>query len=419
MARRIISALLIILAVLLAPFAVGGLWAERTITDSRTFVETLSPLADDPAVQQAFATEVSGALVEAIDAQGRIEQVLSRINGPLAQLRPDNQVLAASIASGINGAIQSGVTSYTQSDRFGDVWLSMSSLLQQQFVALVERDTSNAAVTLQEGQVVLDTKAAAEKIQADLTARGVPFADQLDRVPGREVVLADTPNLQTAADALHVFLPVATWLWLVVLALLAAGVLLWRPRSRGLMWAGLGLALGGLVTYVALDLGQREIVDSAPPGYVGLMQALVSTLLRFLVNALAVMMAVGIALMLAGWLGGGTRSGSRFRRMIADWAHRWGAPLADSPIGRFTSEHPMFVPTLRALVIGLGVAYLVLADRRSPVEVLWTCLAIAAGLLLVEIVEGSGVAREQGNAGALVAEAPPGAAPAADGPPQG
>ncbi len=141
MARRIIAALLIILASILAPFAIGALWADRTITETDTFVETLAPLADDPAVQQTVATEVSTALIDAIDAQSRIEEALSKVQGPLAGLRPDSAI-AEGIASGINGAIESGVTSYTQSDRFGDAWMAIATLLQEQFVRLINRDTT-------------------------------------------------------------------------------------------------------------------------------------------------------------------------------------------------------------------------------------------------------------------------------------
>ena len=262
MARRIIAALLIIVASLLAPFAVGALWAERTITETDTFVETLAPLADDPAVQQTVATEVSTAIIDAIDAKTRVDEALSKLNGPLAEVRPDSAI-AEAISSGINGAIESGVTSYTQSDRFGDAWLAISTLLQEQFVKLLNRDTADAAVTLQDGQIVLDTKIAVEKVPAQLVARGVPFVDSLE-VPGREVVLADTPNLQTAASALGIFLPVANWLWLVVLIMFVVGILLWRPRARGVMWTGIGLTIGGGLMHAGLNLGQAQIVAQAP-----------------------------------------------------------------------------------------------------------------------------------------------------------
>ena len=130
MARRIIAALLIVLASVLAPFAVGALWAERTITETDIFVETLAPLVDDPAVQQTVATEVSTAIIDAIDAETRVTQALAQLNGPLAEVRPDSAI-AQAIASGINGAIETGVTNYTQSDRFGDGWMAISTLLQE------------------------------------------------------------------------------------------------------------------------------------------------------------------------------------------------------------------------------------------------------------------------------------------------
>lgn len=406
MFRRIVAALLIILATILAPFAVAGLWAERTLTNTDVFVETVAPLADDPHVQQAVATEVSSALVEAVDAENRLKTALGNLSGPVAQL-VDSDLVINSIASGINGAIESGVQSYAQSDRFGEIWLPVSTALQEQFVHLINRDTSNAAVTLQEGQIVLDTKVAAEKVQADLVARGVPFADQLDRVPGRDVVLADTPNLQRAADILHIALPIASWLWLAVLLMFLAGVLLWRPRARGLLWAGVGMTLAGVVSYVALNFGSNQLVSDAPSAnFAALLESLSTTLLRFLLNAVLVMICLGLAWIAGGWLAGGTKSGHKVRLMIADAAHRWGAPLSDGWLGRFTSEHPMFVPTLRGIVLALAVVYLIAVDRLTPGQVFWTAVAVAAALLAIEVVEGTGLARERAHAGALVAEAP-------------
>ncbi len=404
MARRIIAALLILIASLLAPLALGAFWAERTITDTAAFQETLAPLADDPLVRQTVSTEATEAIVSAVDAQGRAEEALGRLSGPLAGLRPDDSVIASAIASGVNNAIASGVESYVNSDRFGQGWESVSALLQQQFVALIERDTTDAAVTLQEGQIVLNTKQALDKVQAELIDRQLPFAGTLD-IAGRDVVLADAPNLQLVADALGVFLPVANWLWVVVLVMFVAGVLLWRPRSRGLLWAGIGMALGAVITYFALDLGTARVVSAAPEGYASLVGAVSSTLLRFLINALLVMLSLGVAIALAGWLGGATRSGRSVRLAIAGRAHRWGRPMADSSLGRFTSEHPMFIPTLRALVIAVAVLYLIALDRLSPSIVGWTAIVTGAALLLIEVLEGAGLARESERAGAMVAPA--------------
>jgi hypothetical protein len=406
MARRIIAALLIVLATLLAPVAVIGLWAQQTLTDTQTFVDTIEPLAEDPEVREVVATEVSASLIETLDAETRLNEVLGNLSGPLAGL-VDSEAVVSSLAAGINSAIQSGVETYTQSEQFGEVWTAIATDVQGAFVAAINRDTTEAAVTLQEGTIVLNTKLAAERVQAELVAKGVPFADQLDRVPGRDVVLADTPRLQTAVDVLRIVLPVAGWLWAAVLIMFVLGAVLWRPRARGVMWAGLGLALGGGLTWVALVLGEASLVAAAPPEYGGLLASLTTTLLRFLANALLVVTALGLAALAAGWLGGGTSSGRRVRTMVTTPVHRWSRPLADTWVGRFTSEHPMFVPTLRAVVIALGIWALFAADRLTPAQVLWTAFAVALGLLLVEVVEGAGRTFEQARSGAVVAEAPP------------
>ncbi len=327
MARRIIAALLIVVSCLLAPLALGGYWAQHTLTDTATFNETLAPLADDPLVRQTVATEATSAIIDAVDAQARAEKALGSLSGPLADIRPNDSVIAAAIASGVNNAITSGVDSYVNGDRFGDAWLTISTGLQKRFVALIERDTTDAAVTLVDGQIVLNTKLALDKVQAELVERQIPFAGTLD-IPGRDVVLADTPNLQLAADALAIFLPVASWLWVVVLVMLIVGVLLWRPRARGLLWAGLGIALGAAVTYFVLDLGSAQLASNAPQGFASLVSVLITTLLRFLVNALLVMLALGIAIALAGLAG----RGHRVRSLGAN-GDRWGRPPLGSTDG--------------------------------------------------------------------------------------
>lgn len=400
-ARRIVAAVLIILASLLAPFAVGARWAHSTITDPQQFADTVAPLADDPLVQQAVEAAMSEAIIEALDIEGR-----------LAQLGFLPAVIAESVASGVNSAIENGVEEYVQGDRFGEAFITLAGGIQAQLAALLERD-GTGAVRLEDGTLVLDTAVLADLVKAELEARGVPYVGDLDAglVEG-EVVLTDSPNLQIAADALRIFMPVAQWLWLVVVAMLVVGVLLWRPRARGVLWAGLGLVLGGALTWAVLDLGTAQLSETAPdPNLRALMSATITILVQFLVNSLLVMMALGVALLLGGWLAGGTRSGRAVRDRIAAAAHGWGAPLADSPVGRFTSEHPMFVPTLRGLVLVGALVVLLTADRLFPSTIVWTFAVVAGLLLVVEVVEGSGLTREESHAGALVVEAPHPSAP--------
>lgn len=394
-ARRIVAAVLVILASVLAPFAVGALWAERTLTDTQQFADTVAPLADDPIVQQSVERAASEAAIEALDIETRLAQV---------DILPD--VLVESIAAGVNSAIESGVESYVQSDRFGDVWLALSIEVQEQVDRMLSRDDTGA-IALRDGRIVLDTAVVADLVRAELEAREIPLVGDIDLgLAGGEIVLTESPNLQIVADALRIFLPVSRWLWVVVLLMFGVAILLWRPRARGAMWTGLGLSLGGAATWLALDLGSARLVDRTPdPNARALLASLIDTLVAFLVNSLLVMTALGLVLILGGWLAGGTRSGRQIRDRIAALAHGWGAPMAGSRLARFTSEHPMFVPTLRAVVLVGALAALLMADRLYPSTILWTFVVVAGLLLLIEVVEGSGLQREESHAGALVVEA--------------
>jgi hypothetical protein len=392
MARRVIAAVLVVLASVLAPFAVGARWAEQTLIDAQRFSETLSPLADSPEVHQVVESTISGAIIDALDVQDRLEGFLpTRVAEP--------------VASGVNAAILTGVEAFVEGDEFGRVWLLLTSEAQEQFVRLLDRDAAGA-ITVEEGTLVLNTGVAAEMVKDKLVERGVPFIGDLDAglIKG-EVVLADTPNLQIVLDALRIFLPVAEWLWLAVLAMMMLSILLWRPRARGMMWAGLGLLIGGVLTWVALRMGTAVLVDSAGTTNVTeLLQVTVSTVVRFLVNSLLVMITLGASLMLAGWLAGGTLSGKRLRDAVATSVQRWGIPLADGPVGRLAARRPMLTPTLRALVLIAAAAWLLTRHTLTPAAMMWTFAAAAAALLLVEVVEGAGVYRDRAHSGAVATD---------------
>lgn len=394
-ARRIVAAVLLILASLLAPFAVGANWAQRTLTDTQQFAATVGPLAEDPIVQQAVERLVADAVIDAVDVESRLDQI---------GFLPD--AITESVAAGVNSAIESRVEDYVQGERFGDLWVALSTEVQAQVTRMLE-DSGTGAIQLQDGQIVLDLAVTADLVKAELAERGVPFVGEIDAglVTG-QVVLTDAPNLQIVVDALRIFLPVAAWLWVVVLVMLVVAVMLWRPRARGMLWAGLGLFVGGLLTWLALGLGSAQVAESAPnPNARALISALIDQLVVFLDNALLVMIALGLVLMVGGWLAGGTQSGRQIRDRIAAAAHGWGSPWAGSGLGRFTSEHPMFVPTMRAVVLVGALLFLLTADRLYPSTIIWT-FAIVAGLLLaIEVVEGSGLTREEAHAGALVVEA--------------
>src|SRR5262245_56970478 len=56
----------LLLVALLAPLAIVATWAHDQVGDTDRYVETVAPLAHDPAVQAAISTKISDAILEQI-----------------------------------------------------------------------------------------------------------------------------------------------------------------------------------------------------------------------------------------------------------------------------------------------------------------------------------------------------------------
>lgn len=73
---RIVSTILVVLAVLVLAAAVPGTWARRTLLDTDRYVATVTPLASDPAVQEYVARTVTQQVFTALDVEQRLSAAL-------------------------------------------------------------------------------------------------------------------------------------------------------------------------------------------------------------------------------------------------------------------------------------------------------------------------------------------------------
>ena len=98
------SAVLISLACLLAPLSVTSVWASTQVSDTDQYVQTVAPLADDPAVQSAIAEDVSRAVLEYID----VETLTSELLQTLAQGENVPPRIATALPALLAGCVSSG-----------------------------------------------------------------------------------------------------------------------------------------------------------------------------------------------------------------------------------------------------------------------------------------------------------------------
>ena len=67
--RLIISIALLVVTLVATPLFIVSIWVHTAITDTDRYVKTVAPLADDPAVQEYVASQLSDAFNENVDVK--------------------------------------------------------------------------------------------------------------------------------------------------------------------------------------------------------------------------------------------------------------------------------------------------------------------------------------------------------------
>ena len=101
--RTIVATLLIVLGCVLAPLSVVAVWSSNQLTDTDRYVETVRPLADEPAIQNAIAGKITDEVFTYIDVEAITTQALEALGnqGLPPQLATQLQALSVPLANGI------------------------------------------------------------------------------------------------------------------------------------------------------------------------------------------------------------------------------------------------------------------------------------------------------------------------------
>lgn len=389
--RGAASAILIVLACLLAPLSVASVWASTELADTERYVETVAPLADDPAVQEALALEVTTTVFESLDIEGFTREALTTVarqpNVPprIADALP---ALAVPLADGVESFTRDQVDTLIAGPEFSQLWAEVNRVAHEQVVTLLEGN-QGGAVSAQDTTITLNLGPIVAAVKERLVDRGFELANSIPAVD-RSFVLAESDAISQAQGIYRLLNTLGLWLPFVTLALFVAGVFLAGDRRRALAKGALGIAGAMLALGVVLTLARLWYVETTPAGILTADAAgsVFDTLVRFLRSSLRALGVTGLLVALAAFLAGPSAAAVRTR---ATFEHgigsaRSGAESAGWDSGRtgsWTFAHR------RALQIGaLVLAGLVLMFWEQPTVwvVVWVTLAVVLALALVELV---------------------------------
>src|SRR5262245_27930968 len=145
--RRILTPILVALAVIVFTVTVPAAWGARTVLNTDRYVATIEPLASDPAVQRAIAGRLTDEVFATLDVQDVISSTLASI-GERAT------ILAGPLTNALRGFVQDQVLKVVQSDAFQTFWVAANRFVHTQVLAVLRGESDTVSVV--DGKVLLN-----------------------------------------------------------------------------------------------------------------------------------------------------------------------------------------------------------------------------------------------------------------------
>ncbi|MFK0236564.1 hypothetical protein [Streptomyces vinaceus] len=271
--RTFLSAVLIVLVALLAPAGAVAYWADHELGDADRYTAAMSPLAENPAVQEVVVTQAGRALSGQIDA------------GPFQ--------------GGVDTLLGEALRSFAGTPAYRTAWDAANRAAHAAFFKALTTGEGNA--------VTIDLAPVIEQVKEDLVADGVPFADRIP-VTHVAVTVMEYDNLGALRKGFRMLQIAGIWLPVLTVVLAATAIAVAVHRRRAVIATGLGVAVGAVLLWIAVAVFRRLTLDDLPADIDRAAAAAVyDALTAFLRTTAWVVLAIGLVAALAAWLTGRLR----------------------------------------------------------------------------------------------------------------
>jgi hypothetical protein len=292
--RTPVASLLIVLGCLLAPLSVLGVWTANQVANTDRYLANVQPLISEPSVQHALTDRLSLAITSRLDVPALVSQAAAALDRQGAT-RAGNllDATSGSIASGVNGFIHEQIGKFVASPRAAQLWAQANRSLHTQMVKVLSGQ-SGSALTVVNGQAVLNLGPLIDQVKANLAAEGLTVVSKIPHV-NPTYPLFPSSYLTRAQSGYQLLTILKIVLPIAVLILFGIGIYIARSHRRALIGAGLGLAAAMLVLGVALAIGRSIMLGSLPAGSSAPAAAdAYDILVRYIREGLRVLLVVGL-----------------------------------------------------------------------------------------------------------------------------
>ncbi len=356
--RRILGTVLLVIAILLVPISLSAIWVRTTLLNTDRYVATVGPLASNPEVQQALATDITNAIFTRVDVNKAVTDALPKRGG----------FLAAPITNTVKTATDAAALKLVSSDRFQTLWKNANRRAHAGVVKVLTG--GGPRVSTANGTVAININQIFENVKERLDQRGITvFQNATLPADKQEFVIFQSKDLVSAQGAVNLLQKLAWVLPLFSLLLFAAAIGLSGRRRRTVERAAIASAIVVAVELAFLKAGRNFYLDAItsrqlPKGAAGAVWDQLTNGLRVLG---IVVIVVALLIALFAFFTTTTRRATAARRL---------ATMAP------------YVARSKAVYRGLGIALalvvLIVWSNPSAVAILVVAILLVLYLLAIE-----------------------------------
>ena len=402
--RWVISVVLVALTAALVFVTVPALYLRTQVLVTDRYVETVAPLAADPAIQADVARHVTEQMTAAIDVERRARDALTELtrSSPIAEPLIDD--LVPVIVEQTHERIAAAASRFVTSPQFQDLWVGVNSEAHQRVVGLLTGQPVGVASIDENGAVTISTGEIIAQVKERLLEDGVAVAARIPEIDS-EITLFQSPDLVRAGQALGL-LDRGALILAGLAAIAAAGALVVAPRGsrlRAVGTLGVGVAAAMALLALALALGRAYSLNAIPPDRVdpAAAESLVDTLLAPLQTGLRFTFVAALAVILVAFVAGQSTVAQELRRGVGRIG---GGASGRADTGNIRPWRRWLAGSRRmmqAVVVGLAMVVLVLWQEPTAASAVWTVAVAGVVVVVIGLLSRAvpGALSENGRAG--------------------
>jgi hypothetical protein len=383
--RWIGAGVLLALVALLAPLAIVATWVHDEISDTDRYVETVTPLAADPAVQNAVAARVTDAIFTRLDVRAVTQEAVDALEdqGLPPRATASLSALVTPMVNGVHGFVEDAVNRLISSDEFQQAWVAANREAHAQLVAVMTGKTGDV-IQVEGNTVSVNLAAVIGAVKTRLENAGFALAGRIPEVNAQFTIL-ESADITRAQTAFRTISALARALPIVALLLLAAAVALAPSRRKALVIGGFVVAASMVLLGLALNAFRIVYLDAVPPERLppAAAAAIYDQLVGFIRLNLRAVLVVFLAVALIAWVTGPWAPAVAVRRatgrvvdMVRHGSDRAGLDTGAFGVALYNMRTPFRVGVL-------GVAVLVYVMAAHPTGAFALTVLVVAGLVLL------------------------------------